>query len=432
MFLKILEKILAYLAKKIIKKQKPIVIGITGSVGKSSTKEAIGLVLSQKFKTRTSKGNYNNEIGVPLTIIGKDSPGKNIIGWINILLNGFLKIVFKQKSYPEILVLEMAADRPGDIKYLTEIIPCDIGVLTAISPAHTAFFKDIQGIIKEKKNIITHLSFEDTAILNADDENVLNLQRKTKAKLLTYGISNKAMIKATEIEIDQDLHDDWTEIKGLKFKVVYQGNVVPVFLPKVISFAQVYSVLAAFAVGINFNINLLEIVQSFKEFKPLLGRLNVLKGKNNSLILDDTYNSSPKAVEIALSTAQKIKIPFQSMKWAILGDMLELGALSKKAHFQVGEQIKQADFDYLITVGQEAKEIAQGARKEGLANERIFSFRYPLGVAEFLEKRIKTGDLILVKGSQGVRMEKIVKQIMLKPNLAKKHLVRQSRKWLKV
>jgi len=432
MFLKILEKILACLAKKIIKRQKPIIIGITGSVGKSSTKEAIGLVLKQKFRTRTSKGNYNNEIGAPLTVIGKDSPGKNIIGWLNIFLNGFLKIIFKQKSYPKILVLEMAADRPGDIKYLTEIIPCNIGVLTAISPAHTAFFKNIQGIIKEKKNIITHLSSENTAILNADDDNVLSLQKKTKARLLTYGLSSKAMIRAIEIEIDQDLHDDRTEIKGLRFKVVYQNKMVSVFLPKVISFAQVYSVLAAFAVGISFDINLVEIVQSFKEFDPLLGRLNILKGKNNSLILDDTYNSSPRAVEIALNTAQEIKIPLQSMKWAILGDMLELGNLSEKAHFQAGEQVKQADFDYLITVGQEAKQIAQGARKAGLNNERIFSFKYPLGVAEFLEKRIKAGDLILFKGSQGVRMEKIVKQIMLKPYLAKKNLVRQSRKWLKV
>ncbi len=431
MLLKFLQRLLAFLAKGIIKKQKPLVIGITGSVGKSSAKQAINFVLKEKFNVRESNGNYNNEIGLPLTIIGKKSFGKNIFGWLLVFFIGFMKMFFKMKFYPKVLVLEMAADRPGDIGYLIKIAPCQIAVLTAISVSHTEFFNNIQGIIKEKQEIITHLLSDNWAILNQDDKNIASLKNKTQGKILTYGLSEKSDIRALEIAIEQEIKENRVEIRGLKFKISYQGSVVPVFLSNVISLAQVYSILAAVAVGISFEMNLLEIVQNFKSYELLPGRLAVLKGIKDTLILDDTYNSSPRALDFALETIKEIKIPLISRKWAVLGDMLELGSLSQISHFRAGEKVFLADLDFLITIGLEAKEIAKGALEKGMSNEKVFSFENSLGVIDFLKSRIKVGDLILVKGSQGMRMEKIVKEIMAKPNLAGKYLVRQSKKWLR-
>ena len=431
MLLKFLQKILAISGKRVIKKYQPIIIGITGSVGKSSTKQAIAAVLKDQLNIRQSKGNYNNEIGVPLTIFGCSSPGKNLLGWLGVFIKiGFL-LVFKKKSYPKVLVLEMAADRPGDIEYLIKIAPCQIGALTAISPAHTEFFKTMENVAKEKQAIIAHLPKSGWAVLNADDENVRALKNKTSARVLTYGLSSRADIQAREIYLDQELKDSGPDIKGLRFKIHYQGNIVPVFLPQMIGLSQVYSVLAAIAAGITFNFDLVSIASALKKYHPLPGRMVLLKGTNESLIIDDTYNSSPKSVESALKALLEIKTHPQAEKRVILGDMLELGNLSQRAHYQIGQKIGQMGFDYLLTVGEQAREIAKGARQSDFRKDRIFSFEYSLGVAKFLRKKLNRGDIVLVKGSQGIRMERIVKQIMAKPYLAKKYLVRQGRDWLR-
>ncbi|MBU4369860.1 UDP-N-acetylmuramoyl-tripeptide--D-alanyl-D-alanine ligase [Patescibacteria group bacterium] len=431
MLLKILQKFLAFLSKRIIKKYKPLVVGITGSVGKSSTKKAIALVLKSQLNIRQSKGNYNNEIGVPLTILGVKSPGRNIFGWIRVFILGFLKIIFKQKSYPKILVLEMAADRPGDIEYLVDIAPCHIGVITSISAAHTEFFKTLDKVAMEKHMIIKNLQKDGWAILNADNKRTYALKNKTSAQVLSYGLDTQANVQGLEVQINQELKEDRLKIKGLKFKVRYHGNVVPVFLPNIISLAQVNSVLAAISVGLALDLNLIDIVQALKAYEPLPGRMVLLPGVNNSLIIDDTYNSSPQAVESALDTLEAIIPVSLARKWVILGDMLELGDLSEKMHREIGEKIIQTDVDYLITVGKQAQYIAQQAREKGFNQEGIFSFDNALGVVPLLKPRIKNGDIILVKGSQAARMERIVKNIMLRPYLAKKYLVRQSRGWLK-
>jgi len=424
MLLKFLQRILAFIAGKIIKKYRPIIIGITGSVGKSSTKQTVALILKNHMNIRESKGNYNNEIGVPLTIIGVKSPGRNLVGWTKVLIFGFLKIVFKDKSYPRVLVLEMAADRPGDIEYLLKMAPCKIGVLTAIGRAHVEFFKNIENVAHEKSAIITNLPKDGWAILNADDKRVLSLKNETSAGVLTYGLGPQADIQGLEVGLDQVLKPEGPEIRGLRFKVSYQGNIVPVFLPGTVSLSQVYVALASIAVGLPLGLNLIDLVQTLEKYKALPGRMSLIQGINRSLIIDDTYNSSPLAVESALETLESIRIHPYASKWVILGDMLELGDLSRRAHYQVGKKIARTKFDYLIAVGREARAIVQGARENGFINENVFSFENSLAVFKFLKPRIKTGDVILIKGSRKMKMEKLVKEIMLQPYLAKKYLVR--------
>ncbi len=429
MFIKLLHKILAHFAKKVIKKYKPLIIGVTGSVGKSSIKEVIYTILKNKFNARCSSKNYNNEIGLPLTIFGSLSPGKNIGGWINIFFQ-VSKILLFRVNYPEILILEMAADHPGDIKHLVDIAPLKLGVITAVGLTHIEFFKNINSVAKEKETLIKNLKEKNWAILNIDDKRVRAMSDKTSAQILTFGLSKKADIQATEIQLDQELLDEGIpQIKGLTFKVNYKGSTVPVFLSKTVSQAQIYSVLGAIAVGLALGLNLIDIIKTLPKHKALPGRLNMILGIRETLLLDDTYNSSPQAVKLSLLSLDKIKIANRARKWVVLGDMLELGELSAKAHWETGEEVGEMQPDYLVVVGKEAEKISEGAQNSGLSLSRIFSFTNASEAGDFLQSKIYKGDVILIKGSQGIHLEKIVKKIMLKPEQAKKLLVRQSKEW---
>lgn len=427
--IKLLHKILAHFAKKVIKKYNPLIIGVTGSVGKSSTKEAIYTVLKDKFNIRCSLKNYNNEIGLPLTIFNSLSPGKNIIGWINIFFQ-ISKMLLFQVNYPEILILEMAADHPGDIKYLVNIAPLKIGVITAVGLTHTEFFKNIDSVAKEKQILVKNLKEKDWAILNIDDERVRTMSDKTSAQILTFGLSEEADIQATDIQVDQELlNEGATQIKGLTFKVNHKGSTVPAFLPNTISRAQIYSVLGAIAVGLALGLNLIDIIKTLPKHKVLPGRLNIIPGIRETLVLDDTYNSSPQAVRISLLSLDKIEITPRARKWVVLGDMLELGELSAQAHQEIGQEVSKIQPDYLVVVGQEAQRIAEGAQDSGLPLNKIFHFTNASEAGDFLQSKIYKGDIILIKGSQGVRLEKIVKKIMLRPEQAKNLLVRQGKEW---
>ncbi|MGC9048794.1 MAG: UDP-N-acetylmuramoyl-tripeptide--D-alanyl-D-alanine ligase [Patescibacteria group bacterium] len=428
---KIVQKILRHLAVKVIRKYKPFIIGITGSVGKSSTKEAIYVVLKDKFRVRRSLKNYNNELGLPLTILGRMSPGKSLAGWLRVFWMAIGSIWFLEKTYPKILVLEMAADHPGDIKYLTKIAPCQVGVVTAIGPSHLEFFKNIENVIKEKQIIVSHLPSRGWAILNADDPRVLAMKEKAEAKILTFGLSEKADVRAVEIEVEQDLSfTDYPKINGLRFKMKYSGSVVPVFLPKILNRSAIYSVLAAAAVGLIFDLNLIEISETLKDFELPPGRMKPIIGFKNTLIIDDTYNSSPKATVAALETLEEIKVFSGAKKWVVLGDMLELGDSSENEHRKIGEIIAEKGFDYLLTFGQEVKYIAEGAKDSGMNEEKIKIFDNQQNLSQFLKNNLSSGDVILVKGSQGMRMENIVKEIMAEPQKARQLLVRQTEEWL--
>ncbi|MCX7779072.1 MAG: UDP-N-acetylmuramoyl-tripeptide--D-alanyl-D-alanine ligase [Patescibacteria group bacterium] len=426
---KVIERILGFLAKAIIRKYKPFIIGLTGSFGKTSTKEAIALVLKKKFFLRASPKNYNNEIGLPLTIINALAPGKSLFGWLRIFLKGIFQIVFPVK-FPKVLVLEMAADKPGDIRYLTKIAPCQIGLITAIGPVHLEKFKSLENIFNEKKIILTHLSSHDLAIFNADDQYLSRLKNQLKAKTLTFGFSSQADLRALEAKIDQEITEKGElKIYGLKFKVAYQGNVVPICLPKILAKHQIYSVLAALSVGLVKGLNLIEMAEILKEFEAPPGRMKLINGLKESYIIDDSYNSSPRAVLAALETLNEILTIPGRRKILVLGEMLELGSIAQQSHYEIGQKIADFNFDLLITVGQLAQKIAQGARENGFRDEMIFEFQKSEEAAQFLKEKINYGDLILIKGSQGVRMEKIVKEIMAEPERAKELLVRQDKRW---
>ena len=226
---KILQKILRTLAKIALKKYKPIVIAITGSVGKTSTKEAIYSVLKNHFgekRVRRNYRNYNNELGMPLTIFNLETAGKSVIRWIPKFIKIFWMIIFRV-AYPDFLILEMGADKPNDIKYLTDFVAHKVGVVTAVGeiPVHVEFFSSQEKVAEEKETLIKRLPKDGVAILNYDDERVKKMASATEAKILTYGLNEKADIKATNYDLK--ILSNGENTSELNFKHDFKGSSVP-------------------------------------------------------------------------------------------------------------------------------------------------------------------------------------------------------------
>lgn len=429
----LVQSLLRYFTSKIIRKYQPTVIAITGSVGKTSTKDAIYTVLGSKFRVARNIKNYNNELGVPLTFLGVKSPGKSVVGWLKVFLHALKLLMKHDPAYPEIVVVEMGADKPGDIRYLMNFVKPTFGVITAIAESHMEFFGSLETIKIEKSDAIRFLPSHGHAVLNIDDENVRKVKNETKAQVVTYGFSEDASVHAHDLMISGQPFGEKTDlgnIRGVSFKVRWQGSNVPVMLPNVLGRQQVSAALAAIALGLLFDMNLVEISESLRRYDPPNGRMNLIAGIKHTLIIDDTYNSSPTSAVAALDAAGEISLEEGAKKFAVLGDMLELGAISEASHISVGKYVKKKKFDVLLTVGERARDIAQGAREAGMSEDLIFSFADSETAGRFLQERMSMGDLILVKGSQGVRMEKIVKEIMADPLRAKELLVRQDEEWV--
>lgn len=421
-----IEKLLKKYSEKILQKYKPQVIGITGSIGKTSTRDACLAVLGDSFEVRGSVKNYNNEIGVPLTIIGvHESPGKSIFGWISVLFKAWKLVHFTDKKYPRVLVLEMGADKPGDIKYLIGMAPLDIGILTNIGPSHLENFGTIEKLIREKKLIATKLQKDKTAIINIDNEYVNSVVPSIKANVLSYGFSEAADVRA--IELEQSGHG--MDVDGLRFKIVYEGSAVPVYLPGVVGHNAIMASLAAAATAISLGVNLVDIAQRLKNYISPLGRMRLIPGIKHTLLIDDTYNASPESAQKALEVLSKFEKIDNARRIAVLGNMLELGSFTQEGHELVGKACVDAGVDMIITVGELGQIISESAKKAGMSSDVIFNFDYSPEAGRFLQDRMQQGDIILVKGSQGVRMEKIVKEVMAEPEYAESMLVRQGKGW---
>ncbi|MFA5021350.1 MAG: Mur ligase family protein [Patescibacteria group bacterium] len=424
---KILQKTLFILARTVLNKYQPKVVGITGSIGKSSAKEAVFAVLKNNFRVRQNIKNYNNEIGLPLSIIGEPSPGSSLKGWLKLFLSALKLIIADSKNYPEILILEMGIDRPGDMDYLTNLAPVDIGIITNIGPVHLEFFKTLERVAKEKSALVTKLKPGGWGALNADNKQVISLKNSVNGRFLTYGFSAAAMVRALEINLSYKRE----QISGLSFKLSYNGAVVPVFLPNVLADHLVYAALAAACVAIILEINLIDIANNLQDFVPPPGRMHLLLGANGSQLIDDTYNASPEATVAAIKVLGKIDPPAggPGAKIAVLGDMLELGDYEKRGHEEVGRAIIDNKIDQLVIVGERAKIIGRTAGDAGLKN--IKNFDSSIEAGDYLLQQVKPGDLLLIKGSQGMRMERAVKILLAQPELAPSLLVRQDEAWLR-
>lgn len=424
------KKIIEILARLYIWRFKPVIIAITGNSGKTTAKEAIYAVLKDFKKVRSTAGNLNNEIGVPLTILGDWSQeyydkGPSLFFWFKVLLVSKFNFIFSN-DYPEVLVLEYGADQPGDIKKLTRKYKPHISVVTAIGeiPVHIEYFKDTDDVAKEKSNLVKCLKSDDYAVLNQDDPLVLDMKNKTKAKIWTFGFTDSSEVKISGF--DNSL-DEKSKPKGVHFKI-HKGPIsfIPISINGSLGKGIALASGAATSVGLIMGMNLVSINEALSKMDGPKGRLKILSGIKNSTIIDDTYNSSPLATELSLDSL--FSIPAKR-KIAILGDMLELGEYTIKAHQKIGNIVGGKVY-ILVCVGPKSKFLGESASNQ-MDSKNIHYFETSDLAKKKIQEIIKEGDLILVKGSQGMRMEKIIEEIMAEPQNKKKLLVRQSNKWLK-
>ncbi len=414
-----LERILRWCAVLVLKKYHPIIVGVTGSVGKSSAKEAIALVLSAEYTIRKSEGNYNNEVGIPLTILGAKSGGHSLFDWIGVALRA-CSLIFLPSRYPEVLILEMAIDRPGDMRYLLSFIPVSVGVVTRIGESHIEHFRTISAIAKEKGLLVTRLSESGIAILNADDERVLSLREKTKAKVFTYSLSGESTISGEHYSFDER-----TGV-GCNFKLRYEGTSIPVRLPHLMGEHLVSAVLAAIAVGVALKVNPVSIVTALESFETLPGRMRLIAGRRGALLIDDSYNASPDSVGAALTTLSRMRA---SRKILVLGDMLELGTNAVALHQALALHAFAMGLSAVFLVGEKSRLFGEAFVSRGFSRERVFSFDHPQKAGEALVEFLQGGDAVLIKGSRGMRMEKVVECAMEHPEDATKLLCCQSPEW---
>ncbi len=419
-------KILRFMASAVLKKYKPRVIAVTGSIGKTSSKDAIFAVLSSHFRVRKSEKNYNNEIGVPLAILGAESGGKSFFKWGVILLKWFGLIILPVK-YPEILILEMGADRPGDLKYLTDFIKPNIAVLTEVSSSHLEYFKSIEAILKEKSTVIKALDEKGLAIINTDNPYIARLkdnlqQNGIVARVFSFGFSETADVRAMDVFLnccEKDIPG------GLSFKLNYKGTTMSMRLNNILAQHNIYAALAGVSVGIELGMNLVEIGASLENFSLPAGRMNLIKGIKNTFIIDDTYNSSLASASSALEVLQALK---QNRKIAVLGDMLELGVNTESDHRMLAKKFLEIEGDVFFAVGKRMKFAVEELKKRKFSGA-VYEFSNPIEAGKKLQEILRAGDAVLIKGSQGLRMEKAVEEIMAEPEKVGEFLCRQNAEW---
>ncbi len=426
-FKKIVATIIKFEAILILKKYKPQIVAVTGSVGKTSTKDAIFAVMSTSFFVRKSEKSFNSDIGIPLTILGCRNPWLSPVGWMRNILVGLELIIF-QNEYPKWLILEVGADRPGDIKAITKWLKPSIVVLTSFPkvPVHVEFFKNRDEIVREKKYLVDSLKRDGVLIVNGDDEDSIKIKENTKNVSIIYGTNKNCDLIATETN---NYYSDNGHIDGMTFKVEHKGNIVPIVIKGSLGAKSVYSPLAAIAVGLTQKINIVKSAEALLKLEASNGRMKILNGIKNSIIIDDTYNSSPAALNSALYSLKRIKISDGARRIAVLGDMMELGKHSAEEHYNAGK-IAAEVCDILITVGIRSRKIVEGALDALMSEKKIFQYENSIVAGRELQDMIKSGDTILVKGSQSMRMERVVEEIMLEPESAKDLLVRQDEMWL--
>ncbi|MCZ7544444.1 MAG: UDP-N-acetylmuramoyl-tripeptide--D-alanyl-D-alanine ligase [Anaerolineae bacterium] len=352
----------------------PRVIGVTGSVGKTSSKELIAAVLEQRYQTLKSAGNYNNEIGLPLTLL-------------------------KLNDTHERVVLEMGMYDVGEIAELCAIARPHVGVVTLIGPVHLERAGSMAHIIDAKAELVEALpgaAEGGVAILNADDANVMSMRDRTAARVVTYGLSPEADVRATDVV--------GLGLEGIRFRLHYEGETFSVKVP-LMGRHSAHTALRAAAVGLVEDMTWDGILAGL-QFSAVQLRLVAIPGPGGSVLLDDTYNASPDSTIAALNLLAEL----EGRRVAVLGDMLELGSYEESGHRMVGARAREVA-DLLVTVGPRARTIAASAIEAGMPESAVHGFETHLEAIDFLMREVGAGDYVLVKGSRAMYMDKIVEKM---------------------
>ncbi len=424
-FKKVIISILTWEAKTLLKRHRPTIIGITGNVGKTTTKDAVYAAIKNSLSARKSEKSFNSDIGVPVTILGLKNGWSNPFIWLRNVVDGFFIALFS-KEYPAVLVLEMGIDRPGDMERLTSWITPDIAVVTRLPvvPVHVEYFDGPEAVVEEKMKLVAALKPEGTFVYNHDDEIIRSKLSEVLPRCI--GFSRYVPSDFTGSD-DRTVYRDDLPV-GTAFTISHNDVEATLTLEGTLGTQHVYACTAAVAVADVLGIPLETAVASLQELSTPPGRMRLIPGIKSTMIIDDTYNSSPTASETSLAALGEIK--YAKRKIAVLGDMLELGRFSSDEHLRIGSLVPRYA-TMLLTVGVRSRKIAEGALGAGMPEEHILQYEDSERAGRELQNLLQAGDVVLVKGSQGIRTERIVEEIMAHPEQASKLLVRQDVEWSK-
>ena len=373
---------LQFLAYTVLKSWHGDVVAITGSLGKTTTKEMIAAMLARIGRVVKTTGNLNNYYGLPLSVLKMESDGKHAVDF-------------------DYAVLEMGMNHKGEIARLTAIAPPDVGVVTIVAPAHLEFFNSIDEIADAKAEMVTGVTAGGTAVLNADDERVARMSRmRDDVSSLTFGIEHNADVMASEIRQEG--------VGGSSFLLSTRHGQIEARVP-LPGRHNIYNALAAASVADLYETPLEEIAAALAETSAPSMRGEVVVFREGFTVIDDSYNSNPRALFEMVATVCANRE--SKRKVVVAGEMLELGASGPELHREAGRQIARLGTDFLIGVRGLAEEIVAGAREAGMNDEDAVFTATPEEAAEMMIVEARAGDLILVKGSRGVKTEIVVELI---------------------
>lgn len=389
-------------------------ICVAGSVGKTSTKLAIATVLSQQYRVHLHEGNHNAAMSTPLAIMNIPYPEniRNPFSWLKVFRQARKRI--KSPADVDVIIQELGTNRPGDIPAFGRYLRPDVGVITGITPEHMEFFGALDAVAAEELSLA---NFSKIAIINRDDIDDTYAQLLTNTNIKTYGTSGLAeySFESEDFSIESGHKGYFT---GPDFGTIHATL-------RVVGEHSKRPIVGAVAVAVSFGMSQEAIVAGAEMIRPVLGRMNVLRGMNESIIIDDTYNSSPAAAAMALQTLASISAP---QRIAILGSMNELGATSAAEHEKLGRLCKPDLVDRVVTIGEEAaRYTAPAAQANGCV---VKSFSDAISAGAFVHSKLERGAVVLAKGSEGgIFVEEAIK-IILHSTDETKQLVRQEPAWL--
>ncbi|MFZ1075463.1 MAG: cyanophycin synthetase [Minisyncoccia bacterium] len=412
--------LLIFLARLVVRRYRPKIVMVTGSVGKTSTKDAVAKVLAARFFVRKSEKNLNTEFGVPITIFGADVPDPlfNPFAWIPVFRNA-LALLLLPNHYPNMLVLEVGADKPGDMERILRIAMPDAVVVTRLPEisVHVEAYVSPEAVQEEEFSPAHALPAAAPLIVPSDDCYALRNSLTTPARVISYGFK-----KGSTVLIDTvGFYESDGVVQGMKASIEAAGETGQVVVKGSVGRTQIFPAAAALAVATAFSIPLAEALAALEKYDPPPGRGRIFAGKNGSVIIDDSYNASPAAVEEALGTLKSF--PHAKRRIAVLGDMLELGRYSVTEHERIGVLAKNSA-DIVAAVG-----IRSRAYSAAPGSAEVILFDSSRTAAASVVDFVRPGDVVLVKGSQSVRTERIVKALLANPADASR-LARQEKKWL--
>lgn len=405
-------------ARAVLHKYRPAIVMITGSVGKTSTKDAVAAVLEQRFLVRKSDKSFNSEFGVPFTILGVPNPWGNPSAWVKVFKNAF-GLILLPNHYPNMLVLEVGADKPGDLTRILRVATPDAVVVTRLPDisVHVEAYPSPEAVQEEEFLPAYALAAAAPLIIPADDECIRAMALRTPARILTYGHDKNADARITHVTYHRDTPG---HVEGMAAHVELCDGKGSALVRGSVGKVQLLPVAAALATAKAFSISLADALVALESYLPPPGRGRLFRGLNGSTLIDDTYNASPVAVEEALDTLKHF--PGATRRIAVLGDMLELGRYSVQEHTRIGSLAKETA-DLLVTVGIRSRVMA-----EAPGETEILTFDTAQAAGAALKGLVQKGDVILIKGSQSIRTERIVEALLADPN-DRVHLVRQEPQW---